>query len=217
MSCCTGIEKVGVGNFLRSKGAHLQWRVMVKVKVSQHNNQNTKYRCVAACTHFRSWCGRLKFTGNKKSILGIFFSWWIFFPVKGFTAIKEPDCSVEISAGDGMQFSNTEIVVKKSCTIVTVTLRHVGKLPLAGMGHNWVLTRESDFRGVVSDGIDAGASNNFIREGDSRVLAATRMIGGGESTAVSFSTESIKVGEKYTFFCSYPGHWGIMKGTFLLT
>ena len=85
------------------------------------------------------------------------------------------------------------------------------------MGHNWVLTRESDFRGVISDGIDAGASNNFIKEGDPRVLAFTRMIGGGETTAVSFSTKNIEAGEKYIFFCSYPGHWGIMKGTFLLS
>ena len=40
------------------------------------------------------------------------------------------------------------------------------------------------------------------------------MIGGGETTAVSFSTTGIEVGEKYTFFCSYPGHWGIMKDVF---
>ena len=189
----------------------------MKVKVSQHNNQSKKYRCVVAWTHPSFWFGRLKYSASKKSMLGLFFSWWIVVSVKGFTAAIEPDCSVEISAGDAMQFSSTEIVVKESCAVITLTLIHTGKLPAAGMGHNWVLTRESDFRGVVSDGIDAGASNNFIKEGDPRVLAFTRMIGGGETTAVSFSTRSIEVGEKYTFFCSYPGHWGIMKGTFLLS
>ena len=187
------------------------------MKVSQHNNQSKKYGCVAAWTHSRFWFVRLKSTASKKSILGIFFSWWIVFSVKGFTAVIEPDCSVEISAGDAMQFSSTEIVATQSCAVITVTLMHTGKLPASGMGHNWVLTREADFRGVVSDGVDAGASNNFILEGDSRVLAFTRMIGGGESTAVSFSTENMKTSEKYIFFCSYPGHWGIMKGTFLLT
>ena len=217
MSYCTSTEKVGVENFRRGRKEHLQWREMVKVKVSQHNNQSKKYGCVVAWTHLCAWCGRLKFTANKKLILGIFFSWWIVFPAKGFTTAIEPDCIVEISAGDGMQFSSTEIVVKESCAVITVTLIHTGKLPAAGMGHNWVLTRESDFRRVVSDGIDAGASNNFIKEGDPRVLAFTRMIGGGETTSVSFPTGSIEAGEKYIFFCSYPGHWGIMKGTFLLS
>ena len=145
------------------------------------------------------------------------FSWWMVFPGKGFTAVIDPQCSVEISAGDAMQFSSKEIVVKKSCEFVTVTLTHTGKLPAAGMGHNWVLTRVSDFRGVVSDGIDAGAANNFVKEKDPRVLAFTRLIGGGETTAVSFPTRNIEAGEKYIFFCSYPGHWGIMKGTFLLS
>ena len=190
---------------------------MLKVKGSQHSNQVEKYGCVAAWTQFRCWCSRLKFTANKKFILGIFYSWWIVFPVKGYTAVIEPDCSVEISAGDAMQFSSTEIVLKESCAVITVTLIHTGKLPAAGMGHNWVLTRKSDFRGVISDGIDAGASNDFIKEGDPRVLAFTRLIGGGETAAVSFSTRGIEVGEKYIFFCSYPGHWGIMKGTFLLS
>ena len=50
---------------------------------------------------------------------------------------------------------STEIIVKESCAVITLTLIHTWKLPAAGMGHNWVLTRESDFRGVVSDGIDA--------------------------------------------------------------
>ena len=187
------------------------------MKVSQHNNQSKKYGCVAAWTNFRFWCVRLKFIANKKTILGILFLWWMTLSAKGFTEITELDCSLVISAGDAMQFSSTEIVATQSCAIITVTLMHTGKLPASGMGHNWVLTREADFRGVVSDGVDSGASNNFILKGDSRVLAFTRMIGGGESTAVSFSTENMKTSEKYIFFCSYPGHWGIMKGTFLLT
>ena len=187
------------------------------MKISQHRNQGAKYGCAAAWTQFRRRCSRLKFIANKKFIRGIFYSCWIVFPVKGFTTVIDPECSVEISAGDAMQFSSTEVVVKESCAVITVTLIHTGKLPAAGMGHNWVLTREADFRGVISDGIDAGASNNFIKEGDPRVLAFTRMIGGGETTAVSFSTTGIEVGEKYTFFCSYPGHWGIMKGTFSLS
>ncbi len=84
------------------------------------------------------------------------------------------------------------------------------------MGHNWVLTTEADFKGVAMDGGSAGLKNNYLKEGDTRVLAATAIIGGGESTSVTFSTDGLTAGTAYTFFCSFPGHWGIMKGTFTL-
>ena len=45
-------------------------------------------------------------------------------------------------------------------------------------------------------------------------LAATTVIGGGQETSVSFSIDSLVVGDGYTFFCSFPGHYAIMKGAF---
>jgi azurin len=38
------------------------------------------------------------------------------------------------------------------------------------------------------------------------------VIGGGETTTVTFPTSKLKKGGDYTFFCSFPGHWSIMKG-----
>ncbi|MDG1988101.1 MAG: azurin [Halieaceae bacterium] len=187
------------------------------MKFSHFINQSIKEDCDTAWIKFLCWCAHLNNAANKIIILGGFFLWWMTFSAKGFTEITEVDCSLVITAGDAMQFSSTELVVTESCAVITVTLMHTGKLPALGMGHNWVLTREADFRGVVSDGVDAGGSNNFILEGDSRVLAFTKMIDGGGSTAVRFSTKNIKTGEKYIFFYSYPDHWGIMKRTFLLT
>ena len=49
---------------------------------------------------------------------------------------------------------------------------------------------------------------------DARVLAFTKVIGGGQTTSVKFSTAALKKGEAYTYFCSFPGHSAIMKGTF---
>ena len=39
------------------------------------------------------------------------------------------------------------------------------------------------------------------------------MIGGGESTSVTFDVSKIKDGGPYEFFCSFPGHAALMKGT----
>ena len=122
-------------------------------------------------------------------------------------------CKVDISGTDQMQFDKKEIAVAADCTEVEVTLKHAGKLPAQAMGHNWVLAKTSDLAGVASDGMGAGLPNDYIKKGDARVLAHTKVVGGGQSTSVKFPTSALKKGGDYTFFCSFPGHIALMKGT----
>ena len=122
-------------------------------------------------------------------------------------------CSVAIEGNDMMKFNVSSITVPASCSEFTINLTHVGRLPEAAMGHNVVIAATSDMAGVVADGISAGASAGFIKAGDSRVIAATEMIGGGESTSVTFDVSKIKDGGPYEFFCSFPGHAALMKGS----
>ena len=126
------------------------------------------------------------------------------------------DCAVEIESNDAMQFSKPAISVPASCKQFIVKLKHVGKLPKASMGHNWVLSKTADMPGVTTDGIAAGAAKDFVKEKDARVIAHTKLIGGGESDSVSFSPSALKAGEAYSFFCSFPGHSALMKGTVTL-
>ncbi|RZJ60467.1 MAG: azurin [Acidovorax sp.] len=132
------------------------------------------------------------------------------------SAMARP-CDLEIESTDAMKFSKDSLSVPASCKKVTVKLVHTGKLPKASMGHNWVLTKAADMQAVATDGIPAGADKNYLKPGDTRVLAATKLIGGGESDTVSFDATKLKVGEAYNFFCSFPGHIGLMKGTFAVT
>jgi azurin len=125
-------------------------------------------------------------------------------------------CDVEIESNDAMQFNKTSIAVPASCKQFTVKLKHVGKLPKAAMGHNWVLSKAADAQGVAADGIGAGVDKAYVKPGDSRVIAHTKVIGGGESDAVSFDVAKLKAGENYAWFCSFPGHAGVMKGTLAL-
>ena len=122
------------------------------------------------------------------------------------------ECSVEISANDQMQFSTKEIKVPKQCKQFSVTLTHTGKLAANVMGHNWVLTTAEDMQGVVTDALSAGPSKQYLKPDDSRVLAATKMLGGGQKDTISFDTSKLAGNKKYIFFCSFPGHSGIMKG-----
>jgi azurin len=123
-------------------------------------------------------------------------------------------CAVEISGGDNMQFDKKEIAVAKDCTEVELTLKHSGKLPAQAMGHNWVLTKTADLTAAATDGMGAGFANNHVKPNDTRVIAFTKVIGGGQTTSVKFPTSKLKAGEAYSFFCSFPGHYSIMRGTF---
>jgi azurin len=123
-------------------------------------------------------------------------------------------CKVEISGTDQMQYDKKEISVGADCTDVEVTLKHAGKLPAQAMGHNWVLAKTSDLSGVAGDGMGAGLPNDYIKQGDARVLAHTKVVGGGQSATVKFSTSVLKKGEAYSFFCTFPGHSSMMKGAF---
>ncbi len=97
-------------------------------------------------------------------------------------------CKIAIDSNDMMQFSAHELAVPTSCTDVEVTLRHAGRLPAKVMGHDWVLAKDSDVSGIVNAGLAAGLTHGFVPENDKRIIAATKVVGGGESTTVKFST-----------------------------
>ena len=123
-------------------------------------------------------------------------------------------CEQVIEGNDMLQFNLKEMKVSAACTSVTVTLKHTGVMAAEIMGHNWVLTTDSDFMPVATAAAGAGLENNYVPVGDDRVLSATSIIGGGEETSVTFSIGSLSAGDDYTFFCSFPGHYAIMKGSF---
>lgn len=126
-------------------------------------------------------------------------------------------CDLEIESTDAMKFNKESLSVPASCKKVTLKLMHTGKLPKASMGHNWVLTKTADMQAVATDGIPAGPDKSYIKPGDTRVLAHTKLIGGGESDSISFDASKLKAGEAYSFFCTFPGHIALMKGSFAIT
>lgn len=122
-------------------------------------------------------------------------------------------CQLEISGNDALQFDKKELKVGAGCKEITLTLKHIGKAPAAAMGHNWVLVRTADMAGVVNDGMKAGLTNQYLKPSDKRVIASTKVVGGGESTTIRFSTEGLRQGEPYTYVCTFPGHSAVMRGT----
>lgn len=126
------------------------------------------------------------------------------------------DCALTVEANDMMQFNTKSITVPKECKKFSLTLKHVGKMPKTAMGHNLVVTTAADFTAVNADGMKAGAAADYVKKDDARVIAHTKVVGGGESTTIELPVAKIKAGADYSFFCSFPGHAGMMKGTLKL-
>ena len=121
-------------------------------------------------------------------------------------------CNVAIGSNDAMQFDKQEIRIAADCTQVKLTLRHTGALPTEVMGHNWVLTTTANLEALATAAGKLPASSDHVPKGDARVLAASKVVGGGQSTTFTFSTSALRKGGDYTFFCSVPGHWMMMQG-----
>jgi azurin len=148
--------------------------------------------------------------------------WMGVFSLMGLAAMASPSfaqapaCKLEIAGNDMMQFDRKELRASAACKEVEIVLKHSGKLPLAAMGHNVVLTKTADAQAVSNAGITAGIKNNHVPVGDKRVIAASKMIGGGQTTSVKVPMAGLQKGGDYTYFCSFPGHYGIMKGKFVV-
>lgn len=123
------------------------------------------------------------------------------------------EVNVALAGNDLMQFDKKEIKVKAGQK-VTLTLRHTGKLEKLVMGHNFVLLKQgtviSEF-GVAS--AESGEEKDWIPNDGADVIVHTEMIGGGQSTTITFDAPAAGT---YDFVCSFPGHVALMKGKFIV-
>ncbi|MFJ3482891.1 azurin [Pseudomonas sp. NPDC090202] len=126
------------------------------------------------------------------------------------------ECSVTVDSTDQMSFTSKAIEIDKSCKEFTVNLTHSGSLPKNVMGHNIVISKEADMQPIATDGLGAGIDKNYLKDGDARVIAHTKIIGAGETDSLKIDVSKLDAAEKYGFFCSFPGHISMMKGTVTL-
>jgi azurin len=123
---------------------------------------------------------------------------------------------IELTGNDQMQFSTKALEVTAGDTVV-LTLKHIGKLPKAAMGHNFVLLK-SDAK-VMDFAMAAGkaATTEYIPADEpskAAMIAHTKLIGGGETDTLTF-TAPAEPGA-YPFLCSFPGHFALMQGVLIV-
>jgi len=121
--------------------------------------------------------------------------------------------AIVIKGTDAMQFDLKEIKVKAG-EKVKLTLVHAGKLAKTAMGHNWVLLKPGvDVAAFGSKAAAARETEYIPKSEEASIIAHTKLVGGGESDTVEFTAP--KKGT-YTFICSFPGHYALMKGSFIV-
>lgn len=123
--------------------------------------------------------------------------------------------TVNLTATDAMRFSLTTFAVKPGESI-RVVLRAVGTQPADRMSHNFVLLKSTadipTFIMMASIARDGGYLPKTLK---SDVIAATGLVGAGESTSATF-TAPVRPGE-YPYVCSFPGHYNAgMRGKMIV-
>lgn len=117
-----------------------------------------------------------------------------------------------ITSNDMMRFDKDELVAWEGQT-VTITLKHTGTMPKTAMGHNFVLIDNSiSVADYCKKALEA-KDNEYIPSDANLTIAHTALIGGGEQTQVTFKAPSKGT---YDFLCSFPGHYSVMKGKFIV-
>ena len=119
----------------------------------------------------------------------------------------EKEIKIILNSDDLMRFDKNMLLVQSGQKI-TLTLNHIGKMDKLIMGHNFVLLKKDVDVAAFAEKAVLAKNNEYIPEGD-EIIVYTKLLGGGESDTITFDAP-----EKgyYTFLCTFPGHWGLMKG-----
>ena len=111
------------------------------------------------------------------------------------------ECALVIEGNDAMQYNQRD---ERAGHLqeVTVTLNHTGKLPVANMGHNWVLASTADYQAVATAGHERRGRSRLPAQGRPQDPAHTKLVGGGEHQR---HLQDRRPGARdLTFFCSFP-------------
>ena len=113
--------------------------------------------------------------------------------------------TITIKAGDDMKFSVTQITAAPGERL-RVVLASRGTMPKMAMAHNVVfLAKGTNADAFVNASATARATDYIAPSLKSKVIAATKLAGNGETVEVTFDVP--KVSGKYDFICSFPGHY----------
>lgn len=113
-----------------------------------------------------------------------------------------------VEANDQMKF-NTELIRVKAGESLELTLKNVGTLSKESMGHNLVILKPGVDVATFGGEAAAAADSEYIPKSSlSSIAGHTKLLGPGEEDKITITLEK----GVYDYICSFPGHFGMMKG-----
>ncbi|WP_282134119.1 azurin [Seonamhaeicola maritimus] len=122
------------------------------------------------------------------------------------------EANIVLVGDDLMKFDKTEIKAKAGQK-VKLTLRHKGKMDLNVMGHNVVILKQGVDIATFAGKAAIARNNDYIPVDSQDIIVFTKTIGGGQTTSIEFEAPAEGT---YDFICSFPGHYAMMKGKFIV-
>jgi azurin len=128
-------------------------------------------------------------------------------------ATSENSNSIEIilNSNDQMQFDKRVLSASPGQKI-SLTLNHTGRGNKIIMGHNFILLKKDVDVDVFARKAVEAKDSEYVPEGD-EMIAYTKLIGGGESTTITFQAPEQGI---YNFICSFPAHYQLMRGQLIV-
>jgi azurin len=127
----------------------------------------------------------------------------------GVAAAQAAPRVIEITANDQMKYSLATIEAKAGEEL-KIVLKNLGTLPKEAMGHNWVLLKAGvDVTAFATAAMTAKDTDYIPPAKKDEVVASIPVQGPKQTGEVVFKAPA--AGE-YTFICSFPGHYMLMKG-----
>ncbi|MEM6345294.1 MAG: azurin [Bacteroidota bacterium] len=133
-------------------------------------------------------------------------------PAETSTISDAAEVELELLSDDQMQYNVKELKVRAGQK-VTLTLKHTGQMDKQVMGHNFVLLKAGTDIAEFATAAMTEFENEYIPADESAIIAYTGLVGGGESTSITFDAPEAGT---YDYICSFPGHYGFMQGKFIV-
>jgi Copper binding proteins, plastocyanin/azurin family len=123
-----------------------------------------------------------------------------------------PGRTLRLLTAAGLQYDALELRAKASERL-SLVFENPDVMP-----HNWVLLKEGSLErvGKLADqliGQPDALSRHYVPASDD-VLCHTRVLDPGKTTTIHFDAPD-KPG-RYPYCCTFPGHWGVMKGVLIV-
>lgn len=129
--------------------------------------------------------------------------------IDSLAAVSEIELSSSGNTMSEMKFDKDTLKVKRR---TTVKLTFNNASTDMAMMHNFVLIDPGTAQAVADLGLKAGKEKQYVPD-ISAVYVSTKMTSPGETTTILFPAPAAG---NYMFICTYPGHYSVMQGVFIV-